>query len=458
MAGDAKPTSTRLLQGLSALALLVVAVVVLRRVGGDDAAHAGPIFSLGFLVIGGAVMGSVAAFVGLPKLTGYLVAGVLSGPSGFGILEYSDVKALSLINVLALALISLQAGAELTVALLARTWRSVLSSAFSQTVLVVLPMAGLFFALSGFMPFLDGLGTGPRLAVGLIWGVLALTRSPAVTLAILSETKAKGPLSEHSLGVAVLLDVLVLPIFAGAMAIATGQLAGADFEIDVFFRLGRELFASVCAGTSFGLFIAVLLRIIVQDRILMLVVLGYGVTALTTYLRYDTMLVFRIAGFVVMNLTRFGKDVIHVSERLGSGVMIVFFATAGAKLDLNALKTLWPIALAVFVGRIVFTYVSVQVGHRLAKDPPPVRKYAWTSLVSQAGVTIGLATIIADALPGVGKALATLVIAVVGLCELAGPVVFTWGLKKAREIPKTDDHHKGEQHDDVTAPPTPTSA
>ncbi len=444
MAGDAKPTPTRLLQGLSALALLVVAVIVLRRVGGDDAAHAGPIFSLGFLVIGGAVMGSVAAFVGLPKLTGYLVAGVLSGPSGFGILEYSDVKALSLINVLALALISLQAGAELTVALLARTWRSVLSSAFSQTVLVVLPMAGLFFALSGFMPFLDGLGTGPRLAVGLIWGVLALTRSPAVTLAILSETKAKGPLSEHSLGVAVL--------------IATGQLAGADFEIDVFFRLGRELFASVCAGTSFGLFIAVLLRIIVQDRILMLVVLGYGVTALTTYLRYDTMLVFRIAGFVVMNLTRFGKDVIHVSERLGSGVMIVFFATAGAKLDLNALKTLWPIALAVFVGRIVFTYVSVQVGHRLVKDPPPVRKYAWTSLVSQAGVTIGLATIIADALPGVGKALATLVIAVVGLCELAGPVVFTWGLKKAREIPKTDDHHKGEQHDDVTAPPTPTSA
>jgi Kef-type K+ transport system membrane component KefB len=115
--------------------------------------------------------------------------------------------------------------------------------------------------------------------------------------------------------------------------------------------------------------------------------------------------------------------------------MIVFFATAGAKLDLQALRELWPIALAFFVARALVTVVSCRLGHRLADDPPVVRRLGFTPFVSQAGVTIGLATIVADALPGVGKALATLAIAVVGLNELAGPVIFTWGLKKAGEIP-----------------------
>lgn len=435
MSGGPRPTRGRMLAGLTALAILVVATLLLRRIDAVGGLHGSPLFSLGFLVIAGAVIGDVAAFVGLPRLTGYLIAGVLSGPQGGGILVYDDVKALSLINVLALALISLQAGAELTVALLQRTWRSVLWSVVVQSVLVVVPMALVFFALSDWMPFLAELTLGPLLAVALVWGVVAVTRSPAVTLAILSETGARGPLAQHALGVGVLLDVVVLPLFAGAIAIATGQIGGLDFDVAIFARLGRELFASLCAGTSIGLLLSVLLRFIQQDRILMLVVVGYGVTALVSWLRYDTMLVFRVAGFVVMNLTAWGRDLIVVSERLGAAVMVVFFATAGAKMDLQALRALWPVALALFVARILVTWGAVQVSHRLARDPSVVRRYAITSLVSQAGVTIGLATIIADALPGVGKALATLVIAVVGVNELAGPVIFTWGLKKASEIP-----------------------
>ena len=440
MSGGPRPTLAQVGQGVAAVALACGAVIALRTLGEAG----GPIFSLGFLVIAGAVAGNVAAFVGLPRLTGYLVAGVLAGPQVSGFVAATDVKALSLINVLALALISLQAGAELTMALLQRTWRSVLWSSLAQVFGVVVPMTVLFVALAPRMSFVDGLSTGALWSVGLIWGVVALTRSPAITLAILSETKAKGPVAEHALGVAVLLDVLVLPLFAMSMSIASGQLMGLDFEIDVFIRLGRELFASVCAGTSFGLLIAVLLRLVVQDRLLMLVVLGYGVTALVTYLRYDTMLVFRVAGFAVMNLTRFGRELIAVSERLGSAVMIVFFATAGAKLDLSALVALWPVAVAMVLGRAICTYVAVQVGHRAAKDPPIVRRYGVTALVSQAGVTIGLATIVGDALPDLGRPLATLIIAVVGINELIGPVVFTWGLKRA-----------GEVHD---AAVTPTSA
>lgn len=441
MSGGTRPSLAKLAQGIAALVLVVGAVVALRGLDTIDggAVRGGPVFSLGFLVIAGAVFGNVAAAMRLPKLTGYLLAGVLSGPQGFGILSTDDVKSLSLINALALALIALQAGAELTIGTLKRTWRSVMWSSLSQAALVIPVMALLFFALSRFMPFLGGLNTGTVVAVSIIWGVLSLTRSPAVTLAILGETKAKGPLAEHALGVVVLLDVMVLPLFAAAMAIGRGQISGQAFEFTVLIHLAEELFASVCAGTAFGLLVALLLRVITRERVLMVVVVSYGVTALSAYLRYDTLLVFVMAGFVVMNLTRFGRDLVHTSETTSAGVMIVFFATAGAKLDLQALQQLWPIALAFFVARALITVVACRVGHHLANDPPVVRRLGFTPFISQAGVTIGLASIVADALPGIGKAVATLVIAVVGFNELAGPVIFTLGLKKAGELPNDDD-------------------
>jgi Kef-type K+ transport system membrane component KefB len=437
MAGDARPSPRRLLQGLGAVAIVVFAVLALRQLESIEQGTVvgGPVFSLGFLVIVGAVAGQVAVFARLPKLTGFLLAGICVGPQGFGLLSPSDVKALSLINALALALIALQAGAELTVIMLKRTWRSVLSSSLAQSLIVIPLTAIAFYAVSGFIPFLDGMDSTSVIAVALIWGTISLTRSPAVTLAILGETKAKGPVAEHSLGVVVCLDVLVLPLFAAAMAIARVQISGQAFDLSIFTHLGFELFASICAGTTFGLVIAALLRVITRERVFMVIVVGYAVTALSTFLRYDTLLVFVVAGFIVMNLTRFGHDLVHTSEQTSAGVMIVFFATAGAKLDLNALQQLWPIALAFFAVRTIATIISCRAGHALAKDPPVVKQLAWTAFISQAGVTIGLATIIADALPGIGKSLATLVIAVVGLNELVGPVVFTWGLKKAKEIP-----------------------
>ena len=433
MSGHGKPSGPALVQGLAAVGLLVAALLALDASG--LSVKRGPVFGLGFLVIAGSVAGHVAAMLRLPRLTGFLVAGVLSGPQVFGVLATDDVKALSLINALALALIALQAGAELTLNTLRRTWRSVLVSSGTQSLFVVPPMAALFIALSSFMPFLSGRGLGEVVTVGLVWGVLSLTRSPAVTLAILGETRAKGPVAEHALGVVVVLDVLVLPLFALAMALAGSQLSGAPLELSAITHLGFELFASVCAGATFGLLIALLLRFITDARGLVVVVLGFGVTALSTYLHYDTLVIFVVAGFIVTNLTRFGPDLVHTSEKVSAGVMIVFFATAGAKLDLDALRTLWPVAVAFSFVRAGLTILACRVGHRIAKDPEPVRKYGFTAFISQAGVTIGLATLVADRMPGIGRALATLVIAVVSLNELVGPVVFNVGLRRAGEVP-----------------------
>lgn len=448
MSGGPRPSASSVMAGLLALALAAGAWAALRTTGLVEA-RSEPLFALGFLAVAGTVAGAVAAVAGLPRLTGYLLAGILAGPQGFGVLSTDDVKALSLVNGLALALIALQAGGELTVETLKRIWRSVLYSSLAQILVVIAPMAGVFVVASPFIPFVQGFEQGPLLALGVLWGVLMLTRSPTVTLAVLAETRAKGPVAEHTLGVVVLLDVLVLPFFAAALAFARGQLVGASFEGHAFIELGEEIFASACGGLTFGLLLALLLWS-TAERVLVLIVFGYALTAVSSYLEYDTMLVFVVAGFVVTNLTRLGDALVHTSERTAAAVMIVFFATAGAKLDVEALRELWPVAVAFFGARIALTFLAARLGHVVAKDPEVVKRGAWLGFVSQAGVTIGLTTIVADALPEVGRPFASLTIAVVALNELLGAILFKLALTRAGEIPS-------EPHG-VTAAPAPEAS
>lgn len=450
MSGGPRPSGASLGAGLAALALATGAWAALRR-SELVASESNALFALGFLAVAGIVAGAVAAFAGLPRLTGYLIAGILAGPQGFGLLSSTDVKALSLVNALALALIALQAGAELTLETLKRIWRSVLFSSVAQIILVIGPMALVFFAAAPVIPFVQGYERGPLVALGVLWGVLMLTRSPTVTLAVLAETRAKGPLSEHALGVVVLLDVLVLPFFAAALAFARGQLVGASFEAHAFIGLGEEIFASACAGLTFGLVLALLLWS-TRERVLVLIVFGYALTAVSSYLAYDTLLVFVVAGFVVTNLTRLGQALIHTSERTAAAVMIVFFATAGAKLDIEALRQLWPVAVGFFAARVILTFVATRLGHVVARDPDVVKRGAWLGLVSQAGVTIGLATIVAEALPEVGRAFASLTIAVVALNELVGAVLFKLALTRAGEIPTSTAAPAGNDGGDASAP------
>ena len=428
------------LRGGFALLLIVVALTTVQKME-LTSQSGGALFALGFLLVAGTVGGRVATLLRLPKLTGYLAVGVLSGPYGFELFSKDDVKRLMLINGLALALIALQAGAELTIPMLKRSLKSLIWASVGHSLVITLGMAALFAFCLGYTDFGKGLPTGTILSMGLLWGAMACSKAPADTLAILSETKSKGPLAEHALGVVVLLDVLVLVLFAVALMIAKSSVdPSAHISMHEFTELGIEIFASVAAGTTFGLIIAFYFWAIGREKVLFTIVIAYGVTAFCSYFHYDTLLVFVVAGFVVMNLTNKGHELIHTTESVGSAVMVVFFATAGAQLDLGALKQYWAIATGLAFGRIFFTWLACQMGHKLSNDPPTVRKYAFTSFISQAGVTIGLAAIAKEAIGGeLGTGIATLVIAVIGINELIGPVAFKLGLTRAGEVGKGGD-------------------
>ena len=71
----------------------------------------------------------------------------------------------------------------------------------------------------------------------------------------------------------------------------------------------------------------------------------------------------------------------------------------------------------------------------LADDPPVVRRFGWSPLISQAGVALGIALAVDEAFPNLGDGFLLLAIAVVGLNEAVGPVLFKIALSQAGELP-----------------------
>jgi hypothetical protein len=115
-------------------------------------------------------------------------------------------------------------------------------------------------------------------------------------------------------------------------------------------------------------------------------------------------------------------------------VFVIFFAMAGAELRIQAFVALWPLVLGAALLRFAAVYGGARAGAIWGGAEPMVQRHAWTGLVSQAGVALGLATIVADRLPRIGVAMQTLIVGVIAFNESVGSVVFRRGLEHAGEI------------------------
>lgn len=428
-----KGLATRAVQ-LFALVLSFGVLFTLTHVTSELESQLGTMTAIGFLVLAGTLLSELLEPLGLPHLSGYLLAGIVGGPHFLHLVDHRTVVQLSPVNTLALALIALAGGVELRIATLRSVAKSLSYATLFQTFFVLFGMAGVFLLLSRFIPFARDLETKPLLGVALLWGALAVTRSPSACMGILSQTRAKGPLATFSLGFIMLSDVVVVVTLATAIMLARPLItAGASISIDDFNVLGHEILGSISMGTSLGLALAMYLRLVGSQLILVLLALGFGVTAALKYVHVDPLLTFMTAGFVVQNLSSQGAKLLHAVEQMGGVVFVLFFATAGAELDVPLLKQAWPIALALCALRGLLTYVTSRISSRLAGDPPVIRKWGWSGLVSQAGLALGLGIVVQGAFPGIGAQFRSLVIAAVAINEMIGPVLFKLALDRAGE-------------------------
>ncbi len=209
--------------------------------------------ALGILLLAGTLTSELCAIVGLPHLTGYILAGAVAGPHVLHLIDHRTVGDLSVVGTLALSLIALAGGAELRMDHLRQGMKSLLWSMIVQSTFVLVLSTLAFVALGRFLPFTASLGFSALFGVGLLWGVLAVSRSPSATLAILSQTRAKGSVTRFSLAFIMSSDVVVLFLLAIVLLFVRPLLdADARFSLHGIEVLVHEIVGSVALGTCSG--------------------------------------------------------------------------------------------------------------------------------------------------------------------------------------------------------------
>ena len=92
------------------LALLAGLMHTARTFSTGGQAAAGTSLGFGYLLLTAFLSGRIFAAARLPKLTGYIAAGVVVGPSVLGFLDATVVDNLQIVNGVAVSLIALTAG------------------------------------------------------------------------------------------------------------------------------------------------------------------------------------------------------------------------------------------------------------------------------------------------------------------------------------------------------------
>ncbi len=429
-----KGIRTRALDALS-LAIVFSLLWLCTKYTAGASEDATVILALGFLLLAGTLTSELVEVLRVPHLTGYLLAGMIAGPHVLRLIDHDSVKRLEPVNTLTLALIALAGGCELRVDSLKRGLRGLTIATLVQGVLGMLFVGAVFMlAAPSMMPFAKGLTRPALLGVALLWGVLAISRSPAATLGVLAQTRAQGPLTTFTLGFVMSSDVVVVVLLTGAIGVVRSLVdPAAVFSLQTFGGLGHEILGSVSVGTTLGLVLAAYLKLSGRQLLVVLIALGFGATEVLRYLHFDPVLAFLVAGFVVQNLSNQGERFMHAIEGMSGVVYVVFFASAGANLDLPLLRELWPVALLLAGSRAFITFVAARLSSRLANDPPRIRTWGWAPLISQAGLTLGVAAVVAREFPAFGPGLRALVIATVALNQIVGPVLFKLALDRTQE-------------------------
>ena len=385
--------------------------------------------------------------VKLPLISGFLFTGIIAGPYVLGLIPANSLENLRFVDEIALAVIAFAAGNELYIKelrdrLKSITWitAGLVISTFTLGTLTIV-----FFGNT--IPFMQNMSIPSRVAVAILGGAILVARSPSSAIAIVNELRAKGPFTRIALGVTVVMDVVVIILFGVNSSIADALLSNLPFNLGFMGLLIFEIFASFGIGYLLYRVLQFILSTNIHQYLKTILVLlfGYSIFLSSGLIREVThqelpfeilvepLLICMIGGFLVSSFSNYREDFSRILHQVAPAVYILFFTLTGASLALDILVKTWPIALALFVVRLVGIFIGSFGGGVIAKDPMQHNRLGWMAYVTQAGVGLGLAKEAAVVFPAWGDAFATVIISVIVLNQIVGPPMFKWVIKRVGE-------------------------
>ncbi len=405
------------------------------------------VIGFGVVALSAAQLAGYFRKIKLPLITGLLVIGILTGPFILNLIPVSSIIHLGFINDIALAYIAFAASAELYLREMRSRIDSIKWMTISQLVVTFLLSGAAVFFLSEQIPFMREFSISLRIAASSLFAVIFVARSPASAIAVVNEMRAKGPFVQTAIGVTVLKDVFVILLFSLCLEVSVALFQDTKLSLNFAGILLLELAASIFAGFLLAGFLTKVLQtnwkqipkawLILAGGYLMYVLHhwlnDYTYALFQHSISIEPLLVCIIASFWVTNYSKYRAEFLRILERSGKYIYVPFFLLAGASLQLDLLTDVAGIAFLLFFVRLVSLMVGGYIGGALSGDSPLFKRLAWMPYVTQAGVGLGLATIVTNNFPVWGAQFSTIVIAVIVVNQIVGPPLFKWAINKVKE-------------------------
>ena len=395
------------------------------------------VLAIGIIIVIGFFGGLAAERFKFPRITGYIIIGILLSPSVLNIISAATITNLNIITDIALGLIAFLIGGSLRLEPLRTlgrsiTWITIFQSlgAWLIVTLVLVFLAPLILNIP------EATFSQTYFPIAFIIGAIACATAPAATMAVIQQYKAKGPLTTTLLAVVAIDDAIAVIAFAIALRVCQPLVTGAG-GISFYEMLGvpfLQIAEAIAIGVAFGFALTYIVKLVKTRELLLVVVFGLIMlcSGVANLLGTSLILANMAAGFIVVNKVR-ENALFHVVERIDEVVFAMFFVLAGLHFELDVMKTAGLLAVVIVLGRYFGKYFGTMGGATIAHASTAVRKYLGLALLPQAGVAIGLVLLAKSAFPTLGAIMVNAVIASVIINELVSPPLVKYAIIRAGE-------------------------
>lgn len=383
------------------------------------------LLKLSILIFAGVVGGRIANKFGLPNVSGYIVGGLMMGPSLFRVIGPGEASDFNIINDIALAAIAFSIGSEFLLEDVKKMGKDVIVLTFAE----VIGAVALVFIVMYYI-------FDQPIAFSLVIASMSAATAPAGLMLVIRELKADGPLIRTMLPVVAIDDALGIMVFGVSLSIAK-ILAGVG-EVTLSSMLLAPLY-EILGSLLLGFILGISLVYIAKkskgrDELLIMVVGAILLaTGLSNQLGVSPLLTCMMQGAVVMNMIQNSKRIFNLIGDITPPINILFFTVAGASLDLSILTQVGIIGIGYIFARAGGKIIGATLGAKALKLDEKIVKYLGMSLLTQGGISIGLSMVVSKELPQYSDSIITVILFSVLIYEILGPILAKIAIQKAGE-------------------------
>lgn len=399
----------------------------------------GPLLqALAVILFTALIGGRLAAVCRIPRVTGYLLAGLLVGPSGARLLGIhpllgeEQIAGLRPVTELALSLILLNIGAQFRAENLRRWKGRILRFSLAETGLTFVTVFLVTTAVNQFFlqQALSGWGVlHTSVAMGLMLGAIATTTAPAATLMVIREYEAEGPVTATLMTLIGLNGLIATVLFT--------LLAQLLFHAKGLSTVLVQVSAPLAIGGIIGLLVSAWSQQLemASEHKLVLVAGALATATASRVLELNTLLACFAFGTVLANSSPRWHKLYASLREIDYPIYVAFFVIAGARLHLETLAHIGPLGVVYVLARGYGKWQGARLGARWGAFGERERSCIPYTLFAQGAVAIGLAGALGGIWPDGAQAMESVVLGAVLICELVGPLAVRFGLVRSGEVP-----------------------